>query len=95
MEPAFRATVEIPADSPRGPGYVTVVAAPDVLCRHGVGRSGRDWDGVRTGLEWYGVVHTPDLPRATPAKILVGGHDLHVDHPAEWLRCVERWHHGR
>lgn len=58
---------------------VVAVAAPDVVCLHGVGRSGRDWDGVRTGLERYGVVHTPDLLRATPAKILAGLADLPAD----------------
>ncbi len=55
------------------------VPGPDVVCLHGVGRSGQDWDGVRTGLERYGVVHTPDLPRATPATFLSGIADLPAD----------------
>lgn len=36
---------------------------PGVVCLHGLGRSESDWDGVRSGLEAYGPVHTPNLPR--------------------------------
>lgn len=31
---------------------------PDIVCLHGAGRSGSDWDGVRVGLGRYGVVHS-------------------------------------
>lgn len=43
-----------------------------IVCLHGVGRAASDWDGVRAGLERYGSVHTPDLPRATPDQIRSG-----------------------
>lgn len=46
------------------------------LCLHGLGRSAADWDGVRAGLERYGVVHTPNLPRATIDELLTVTSDL-------------------
>lgn len=42
----------------------------DIVCLHGVGRAGSDWAAVRAGLERYGTVHTPDLPRASPRALL-------------------------
>jgi pimeloyl-ACP methyl ester carboxylesterase len=63
------------------------VSEATVLCLHGLGRSGTDWDGVRAGLGRYGRVVTPDLPRgsadeltvvvaALPAADVVVGHSL-------------------
>jgi pimeloyl-ACP methyl ester carboxylesterase len=57
---------------------------PSVLCLHGLGRDPADWDGVRAGLERFGEVAAPALPRASvddltatlatlpPAGIVVG-----------------------
>jgi pimeloyl-ACP methyl ester carboxylesterase len=39
-------------------------AAREVVCLHGLGRSPSDWDGVRGGLERFGRVVTPSLPRS-------------------------------
>lgn len=36
---------------------------PSVVCLHGLGRTPSDWDGVRAGLEPFGTVRTPRLPR--------------------------------
>jgi pimeloyl-ACP methyl ester carboxylesterase len=44
-------------------------AAREVVCLHGLGRSPSDWDGVRGGLERFGRVVTPSLPRS-PALAL-------------------------
>jgi pimeloyl-ACP methyl ester carboxylesterase len=38
--------------------------AREVVCIHGLGRSPSDWDGVRAGLERFGTVVTPTLPRS-------------------------------
>jgi pimeloyl-ACP methyl ester carboxylesterase len=38
--------------------------AREVVCLHGLGRSPSDWDGVRPGLERFGTVVTPSLPRS-------------------------------
>lgn len=38
--------------------------AREVVCLHGLGRSPSDWDGVRPGLERFGRVITPSLPRS-------------------------------
>jgi pimeloyl-ACP methyl ester carboxylesterase len=43
--------------------------AREVVCLHGLGRSPADWDGVRGGLERFGRVVTPALPRS-PARAL-------------------------
>lgn len=40
------------------------LAAREVVCLHGLGRSPSDWDGVRGGLERFGTVVTPNLPRS-------------------------------
>jgi pimeloyl-ACP methyl ester carboxylesterase len=57
---------------------------PSVLCLHGLGRDPADWDGVRAGLERFGEVAAPALPRTSvdeltetlatlpPASIVVG-----------------------
>lgn len=34
-----------------------------VVCLHGLGRTRADWDGVRPGLERFGTVSMPALPR--------------------------------
>lgn len=53
---------------------------PSVLCLHGLGRSAEDWDAVRPGLERFGTVAAPALPRAT------------VDEqPERWLAVVTAW----
>lgn len=39
-------------------------AGREVVCLHGLGRSPSDWDGVRGGLEPFGKVVTPGLPRS-------------------------------
>jgi pimeloyl-ACP methyl ester carboxylesterase len=39
-------------------------AAREIVCLHGLGRSPSDWDGVRGGLERFGRVVTPSLPRS-------------------------------
>lgn len=60
---------------------------PTIVCLHGLGRSASDWDGVRPGLERYGSVHAPDLPRAgldalmavtaeLPAPAVLVGHSI-------------------
>lgn len=41
-----------------------------ILCIHGLGRSASDWDGVREGLEEFGVVVTPQLPRTSVRKLV-------------------------
>ena len=38
--------------------------AREVVCLHGLGRTPSDWDGVRAGLERFGTVLTPSLPRS-------------------------------
>ena len=38
-------------------------SASDVVCLHGLGRSAAAWRGVGAGLERYGEVRAPDLPR--------------------------------
>ena len=40
-----------------------------VVCLHGLGRTPADWDGVRSGLERFGPVRAPPLPR-DPAPAL-------------------------
>jgi pimeloyl-ACP methyl ester carboxylesterase len=45
------------------------IAAHEVVCLHGLGRSPSDWDGVRGGLERFGRVETPRLPRS-PSRAL-------------------------
>lgn len=42
-----------------------------VICLHGLGRSPLDWEGVRAGLERFGRVITPSLPRAPSRAIEV------------------------
>jgi pimeloyl-ACP methyl ester carboxylesterase len=39
-------------------------AAREVVCLHGLGRSPSDWGRVRAGLERFGRVVTPSLPRS-------------------------------
>ncbi len=39
------------------------MAAPALVCLHGLARSGSDWNGVRPGLLRHGRVVAPDLPR--------------------------------
>lgn len=34
-----------------------------IVCLHGLGRDASDWDGVRPGLESFGEVVAPSLPR--------------------------------
>jgi 3-oxoadipate enol-lactonase len=54
---------------------LTQVAGPsrgrEVVCLHGLGRSPADWDGVRAGLERFGEVVAPGLPRAPERAIEV------------------------
>jgi pimeloyl-ACP methyl ester carboxylesterase len=61
--------------------------ARTVICLHGLGRSPADWDGVRGGLERFGRVEAPFLPRspagalaaagrATPAGAIVVAHSI-------------------
>jgi pimeloyl-ACP methyl ester carboxylesterase len=63
------------------------MAVPVLVCLHGLGRSPSDWDAVRPGLERYGRVVAPQLPRdvgraqwiaaaATPEGAFVVGHSL-------------------
>jgi len=42
-----------------------------VVCLHGLGRTPSDWDGVRSGLECFGPVHAPRLPRDPAAALAV------------------------
>jgi pimeloyl-ACP methyl ester carboxylesterase len=42
-----------------------------VVCLHGLGRTPSDWDGVRSGLERFGPVHAPRLPRDPAAALAV------------------------
>lgn len=42
-----------------------------VVCLHGLGRSPSDWDGVRAGLERFGTVVTPSLPRSPRAALAI------------------------
>ena len=63
------------------------MAVPVLVCLHGLGRSSSDWDAVRPGLERYGRVVAPQLPRdvaraqriaaaVTPEGAFVVGHSL-------------------
>ncbi len=63
------------------------MAAPNLVCLHGLGRSSSDWDGVRPDLQKLGRVVTPDLPRdidraeriaaaATPNGAILVGHSF-------------------
>ena len=58
-----------------------------VVCLHGLGRAPSDWDGVRAGLEAFGSVRCPALPRrhadamaaasaATEPGAIVVGHSM-------------------
>ena len=40
-----------------------------VVCLHGVGRTPSDWAAVRAGLEAFGPVRSPTLPRARPQAL--------------------------
>jgi pimeloyl-ACP methyl ester carboxylesterase len=40
-----------------------------VVCLHGLGRTPADWDGVRAGLERFGEVRAPLLPRDPTAAL--------------------------
>jgi pimeloyl-ACP methyl ester carboxylesterase len=62
-------------------------AAREVVCLHGLGRTSADWEGVRPGLERFGGLIAPELPRdpalalaaveaATPAGAIVVGHSM-------------------
>jgi pimeloyl-ACP methyl ester carboxylesterase len=42
-----------------------------VVCLHGLGRTPSDWDGVRPGLERFGRVSAPQLPRDPAAALAV------------------------
>ena len=42
-----------------------------VVCLHGLGRTPADWDGVRSGLERFGRVSAPQLPRDPAAALAV------------------------
>jgi pimeloyl-ACP methyl ester carboxylesterase len=42
-----------------------------VVCLHGLGRTPADWDGVRGGLERFGRVGAPQLPRDPAAALAV------------------------
>ena len=42
-----------------------------VVCLHGLGRTPADWDGVRSGLEPFGQVDAPQLPRDPAAALAV------------------------
>jgi pimeloyl-ACP methyl ester carboxylesterase len=42
-----------------------------VVCLHGLGRTPSDWDGVRSGLERFGRVSAPQLPRDPAAALAV------------------------
>ena len=42
-----------------------------VVCLHGLGRTPADWDGVRSGLERFGRVNAPALPRDPTAALAV------------------------
>jgi pimeloyl-ACP methyl ester carboxylesterase len=47
-----------------------------VVCLHGLGRSPADWDGVRAGLERFGTVVAPSLPRAPGGALAVVGREV-------------------
>ncbi len=53
----------MPTDSRTADGHASVV------CLHGLDRTPSDWDGVRAGLEPFGLVRTPHLP-GRPADAL-------------------------
>jgi pimeloyl-ACP methyl ester carboxylesterase len=55
--------------APGTPGRFLAVSDTTVLCLHGLGRSGSDWNGVRAGLAGLGPVLAPDLPRASLAEL--------------------------
>jgi pimeloyl-ACP methyl ester carboxylesterase len=68
-----------------GPGQP--VSQRRVVCLHGLGRSPSDWGGVRAGLERFGTVTAPSLPRSprdalaivdaeVPAGSVVIGHSI-------------------
>jgi pimeloyl-ACP methyl ester carboxylesterase len=42
-----------------------------LVCLHGLGRSPSDWDGVREGLEAFGEVRAPRIPRVPGAALEV------------------------
>jgi pimeloyl-ACP methyl ester carboxylesterase len=42
-----------------------------VVCLHGLGRTPADWNGVRSGLERFGPVSAPRLPRDPAAALAV------------------------
>ena len=44
-----------------------------LVCLHGLGRAASDWDGVRSGLEAFGPVRCPRLPRAERDALLAAG----------------------
>ena len=44
-----------------------------VVCLHGLGRAASDWDGVRPGLEAFGPVRCPALPRGEQDAIAAAG----------------------
>ena len=63
------------------------MTGPTIVCLHGLGRSGSDWDGVRPALERYGNVVVTDLPSAgldalssataeLPAPAVLIGHSM-------------------
>ena len=42
----------------------------EIVCLHGVGGHGRDWESVTTGLRSFGVVRTPDVARGRHRRSL-------------------------
>jgi pimeloyl-ACP methyl ester carboxylesterase len=67
--------------------YFRFMAVPVLVCLHGLGRSSEDWNEVRPGLQRYGRVVAPELPRdvkrakqiaaaATPEGAFVLGHSM-------------------
>jgi pimeloyl-ACP methyl ester carboxylesterase len=56
------------------PGRAECAAIAGVVCLHGLGRTPADWAAVRPGLEAFGSVACPALPRE-PARALAAARD--------------------
>jgi pimeloyl-ACP methyl ester carboxylesterase len=52
---------------------VSRVPARRVVCLHGLGRAASDWEAVRPGLEAFGPVRCPTLPRAGDDALAAAG----------------------
>jgi len=50
--------------------------AVTVMCFHGLGRSARDWNGVRSGLARHGDVRAAELPRGDLSVLMAAAAEL-------------------